>query len=154
MRSPGPTPYCALSSSIVPKEGAPRPGSPSASESAASKSCPGSMCSRNQDRFDKSAALTSWTRCSTWTPAAIPNAPVRSRWPGRKLRSRGSEADTAEAGYSLFAISKRDLRRLRELHLEYVRAMQNVIAESTPGECVGLYNAQLMDLATLHNALE
>ncbi|OQX67806.1 MAG: hypothetical protein B6A08_13615 [Sorangiineae bacterium NIC37A_2] len=57
-------------------------------------------------------------------------------------------------GYSLFAISKRDLRRLRELHLEYVRAMQNVIAESTPGECVGLYNAQLMDLATAQNALE
>ena len=27
-------------------------------------------------------------------------------------------------GYSLFAIARDDLRRLRDLHLEYVRAMQ------------------------------
>ena len=57
-------------------------------------------------------------------------------------------------GYSLFAVSRRDLRRLRDLHLEYVRAMQSLIAESSPGECVGLYCAQLMDLATSQNALE
>jgi hypothetical protein len=57
-------------------------------------------------------------------------------------------------GYSLFAITRNDLRRLRELHLEYVRAMQTVIANSKPGECVGLYCAQLMDLAHSENALE
>jgi hypothetical protein len=57
-------------------------------------------------------------------------------------------------GYSLFAVSRRDLRRLRDLHLEYVRAMQSLIAESSPGECVGLYSAQIMDLATSSNALE
>jgi hypothetical protein len=56
-------------------------------------------------------------------------------------------------GYSLFAISRRDLVRLRDLHLEYVRAMQNLIAESRTSECVGLYCAQLLDLATLNNAL-
>jgi hypothetical protein len=56
-------------------------------------------------------------------------------------------------GYSVFAISRSDLRRLRDVHLEYVRAMQNLIAESSPGECVGLYNAQLLDLATVDNAL-
>lgn len=56
-------------------------------------------------------------------------------------------------GYSLFAISKQDLRRLRELHLEYVRAMQNVIAASEPGECVALYCAELLDLAASQNAL-
>lgn len=49
-------------------------------------------------------------------------------------------------GYSLFAVSKRDLQRLRELHLEYVRAMQTVIAESEQPECVGLYCSQLVDL--------
>jgi hypothetical protein len=36
-------------------------------------------------------------------------------------------------GYSLFAISRSDLRRLRYLHLEYVRAMQELIARSQPG---------------------
>ncbi len=57
-------------------------------------------------------------------------------------------------GYSVFAITKSDLRRLRDIHLEYVRAMQAVIATSKPGECVGLYCAQLLDLAQRENALE
>jgi transcriptional regulator with XRE-family HTH domain len=56
-------------------------------------------------------------------------------------------------GYSVFSIAKRDLRRLRDIHLEYVRAMQAVIAGSQPGECVGLYCAQLLDLAASDNAL-
>lgn len=56
-------------------------------------------------------------------------------------------------GYSVFAISRSDLRRLRDLHLEYVRAMQALIAASQPGECVGLYCAQLLDLAAHDNAL-
>ncbi len=54
-------------------------------------------------------------------------------------------------GYTLFAVSRADLARLRELHLEYVRAMQYLIGESSPGECVGLYCAQLLDLAAKDN---
>jgi DNA-binding MarR family transcriptional regulator len=57
-------------------------------------------------------------------------------------------------GYSLFAASKADLRKLREVHLEYVRAMQQIIAASKPGECVGLYCAQLLDLGRTDNALD
>jgi transcriptional regulator with XRE-family HTH domain len=57
-------------------------------------------------------------------------------------------------GYTLFSVSRVDLRRLRELHLEYVRAMQYVIAASQPGECVGLLCAQLLDLAIQDNALD
>ena len=56
-------------------------------------------------------------------------------------------------GYSLFALSHSDMRRLRALHLDYVRAMQSVIAASSPGECVGLYCAQLLDLSAVDNAL-
>jgi hypothetical protein len=56
-------------------------------------------------------------------------------------------------GYSVFSIAKQDLRRLRDIHLEYVRAMQAVIAASKSGECVGLYCAQLLDLAASDNAL-
>jgi DNA-binding Lrp family transcriptional regulator/DNA-binding transcriptional regulator YiaG len=51
-------------------------------------------------------------------------------------------------GYSVFAVSHADLERLRELHLEYIRAMQSLIASSSPAECVGLYCAQLLDLGT------
>jgi hypothetical protein len=32
--------------------------------------------------------------------------------------------------------------------------MQQIIAASKPGECVGLYCAQLLDLASSRNALE
>ena len=39
------------------------------------------------------------------------------------------------------------------VHLEYVRAMQAIIAASQPGECVGLCCAQLLDLAQSQNAL-
>jgi hypothetical protein len=49
-------------------------------------------------------------------------------------------------GYSVFAVSKASLLRLHDLHLEYVRAMQAVIASSAPSECVGLYCSQLLDL--------
>lgn len=56
-------------------------------------------------------------------------------------------------GYSVFSISAADLRRLRDVHLEYVRAMQAIIAASQPGQCVGLYCAQLLDLALTNNAL-
>jgi len=56
--------------------------------------------------------------------------------------------------YSVFSISAGDLRRLRDVHLEYVRAMQAIIAASQPGECVGLYCAQLLDLARTGNALD
>jgi hypothetical protein len=49
-------------------------------------------------------------------------------------------------GYSVFAVSRADLARLHALHLQYVRAMQEVVASSKPCECVGLYCAQLLDL--------
>jgi transcriptional regulator with XRE-family HTH domain len=49
-------------------------------------------------------------------------------------------------GYSLFAIGKRDLVRLRDLHVEYVRAMQDIIAASSRSECVALFCSQLFDL--------
>lgn len=50
-------------------------------------------------------------------------------------------------GYSLFAVSKADLARLHDIHPQYVRAMQELIARSGPSECVGLYCSQLLDLA-------
>jgi hypothetical protein len=50
-------------------------------------------------------------------------------------------------GWSVFAVSKADLARLTNLHLQYVRAMREIIASSTPSECVGLYAAQPLDLS-------
>ena len=39
------------------------------------------------------------------------------------------------------------MRRLRDLHVEYSRAMQAIIARSEPNECVGLLCLQLLDLS-------
>jgi len=51
----------------------------------------------------------------------------------------------------LFAASRADLTRLRELQLQYVRAMQDIVARSEPSECVGLYCVQLLDLKASGN---
>lgn len=56
-------------------------------------------------------------------------------------------------GYSLFAVSRSDLRRLRELNLEYIREMQSIISRSQPSECVGLLCVHLLDLNGHDNAL-
>jgi hypothetical protein len=77
---------------------------------------------------------------------------LKATW-ARVATERLAAGGPGNFGYSLFAISRKDLVRLRELHLDYVRAMQNLIAESRTSECVGLYCAQLLDLATLNNAL-
>lgn len=50
-------------------------------------------------------------------------------------------------GYSLFEVSREDLERIRQLQLQYARAVQTIIAQSQPTECVGLYCVQLLDLA-------
>jgi hypothetical protein len=62
-------------------------------------------------------------------------------------------ADRLESGtpggyaYSLFEVSAADLVRLREVQLQYVRAMLAIIAASRGTQCVGLFCAQLLDLA-------
>jgi DNA-binding phage protein len=76
--------------------------------------------------------------------------PVRARelrvgWTTTALERLRAGA-SGHYGWSLFAVSKADLARLNHLHLQYVRAMREVIASSTPSECVGLYCAQLLDL--------
>jgi hypothetical protein len=87
-----------------------------------------------------------------------------SQDPRRSRQLKGAWANVAVArlhagapgsyGYSLFAVSAADLRHLRDLHLDYVRAMQSVIAASSPGLCVGLYCAQMLDLSAVENVVE
>jgi len=72
---------------------------------------------------------------------------VKIAWTSTALE-RLRRGDPGSFGYSVFAISKPDLARLDELHLQYVRAMQAIIASSTPSECVGLYCAQLLNLGS------
>lgn len=48
--------------------------------------------------------------------------------------------------YNLFSVSQADLTRLEELHRAYFREMQRIVSESTPGEHVALFCAQLFAL--------
>lgn len=84
--------------------------------------------------------------------------------PMRARQLKASWADEATArlrkgdpglfGYTVFAASRQDMLRLRRLQLEFVQAMEAVLATSTASECVGLYCVQLLDLdAGPRNAL-
>lgn len=55
-------------------------------------------------------------------------------------------------GYSVFAVSREDLKELQKVQLQYIRAMQDIISRSTPSECVGLYCTQLLDLEGLEGS--
>jgi hypothetical protein len=78
---------------------------------------------------------------------------LKVRWTETALQRMRANAP-GNYGYSLFSASKKDMKRLREIHLEYVRAMQGVLAQTSPAECVGLYCAQLLDFGTVDNALD
>ena len=66
---------------------------------------------------------------------------------------RATEGEHGTFGYSLFEVSRGDLKKLVALHTDYVRAMQHIVANSSGTECIGLYCAQLLDLASRDNAL-
>jgi DNA-binding phage protein len=83
--------------------------------------------------------------------------PTRSRalklsW-ARVALARLEQGGPGYSGYSLFAVSRAELHKLREVQLAYVREMQGIISASRHSECIGLYCAQLIDLAQAeHNA--
>jgi hypothetical protein len=70
---------------------------------------------------------------------------LRDAW-ARIAVTRQQGRSPGHFGYSVFAISKADLRRLRDLHVAYLRAMQDIIFNSASNECVALYCTQLLDL--------
>jgi hypothetical protein len=77
---------------------------------------------------------------------------LKAEWV-RTALGRLEQGAPGHFGYSLFAVSRADLGVLRDLHVEYVRAMQQVISRSSPSDCVGLFCAQLLDLASMGNTL-
>jgi DNA-binding phage protein len=90
-----------------------------------------------------------------WVPTNVSNVNTGSD-PERARRLKGhwtrvaverlEHGEPSLSGYTLFAVSRADLQRLRELQLEYARAMQAIVTRSTPNECVGLYCMHLLDL--------
>ncbi|MDD9945574.1 MAG: DUF4423 domain-containing protein [Myxococcales bacterium] len=84
------------------------------------------------------------------TRAESERGPALKAYWGRMAIQRLERGTAAgQFGYSLFAVSHADMQRLKQLQLDYVRAMQSIIAESTEPECVGLYCSQLLDLRAI-----
>ena len=73
---------------------------------------------------------------------------------GRKLKaqwlkvalSRLESGVPGTFGFNVMAISRADLARLREMHINYFREMQALVADSSPSECVVLINTELLAL--------
>lgn len=61
-------------------------------------------------------------------------------------RERLRDGSPGVWAYNLFSVSQRDLTRLEDLHRAYFREMQRIVAESSPGERVALFCAQLFAL--------
>lgn len=76
--------------------------------------------------------------------------PERARalrlWWAQTGLDRLKDGHPGRSGYSVFSVSKKDLAQIQQLHLQFVRTMQQLIAKSESSECVALYCSQLMNL--------
>jgi hypothetical protein len=63
-----------------------------------------------------------------------------------RLRRRASGKTDALHSFNLFAVSRADFARLRELHLEYYERVRRIVAESNTADRVVLLNQQLVPL--------
>jgi transcriptional regulator with XRE-family HTH domain len=78
----------------------------------------------------------------------------RSSEIGRMLRvhwtkvaeNRLTKGSPGQFSYNVFAVSRADFERIRQLHLDYFRALRAVVAESSPEEVVAVANVQLFTL--------
>lgn len=70
---------------------------------------------------------------------------LRARWAAAGIERLSAGAPGLLA-YNLSTISRADLERIEQLQRAHYRKLANLIAESTPGECVVLYSAQLLEL--------
>jgi hypothetical protein len=48
-------------------------------------------------------------------------------------------------GYSVFAVSRADYLKMRQLYADFYRRLRGLIADSTPSETVGLLTLHLLE---------
>jgi hypothetical protein len=70
---------------------------------------------------------------------------LRARWASVGIERLRAGAEGV-LSYNLGMVSRADLKVLEQLQRAHYRKLVNVIADSTPGECVVLYAAQLLEL--------
>ena len=76
-------------------------------------------------------------------PAA--RAHLKAHWT-EVARERIRREASGQFSYNVFAVSRADLERIRELHLAYFTALRAIVSSSTPCERVAVANVQLFAL--------
>jgi len=71
---------------------------------------------------------------------------LKSHWT-KTAAARIEQGAPGQFSYNVFVVSAADFERIRQLHLDYFRALRAVVADSEPGEVVAVANVQLFDLA-------
>jgi DNA-binding phage protein len=70
---------------------------------------------------------------------------LKSHWT-RVAAERIDASAPGQFSYNVFTVSEADFERIRQLHLDYFRALRAIVAESEPGEVVAVANVQLFGL--------
>ena len=76
-----------------------------------------------------------------------PQAELRAKtWWTRVALERQVVTEDSVFSYNVFAVSERDLVKIRDLYRAYFRQVRSLIGESRPSERVALISVQLVEL--------
>ncbi|MFT5357635.1 MAG: transcriptional regulator with XRE-family HTH domain [Polyangiales bacterium] len=70
---------------------------------------------------------------------------LKLHWLGEVTRSLEEGRPGNAYGYNVISVSKADLKRVRELHLQYFRQLRAIVVESEPVETVALIGMQIVE---------
>ncbi len=70
---------------------------------------------------------------------------LKAHWT-RVAAERIEASSPGQFSYNVFTVSRDDFERIRQLHLDYFRALRAIVGESEPGEVVAVANVQLFGL--------
>ncbi|MBX2799574.1 MAG: DUF4423 domain-containing protein [Myxococcales bacterium] len=70
---------------------------------------------------------------------------LKAHWT-RVAAAHLDDAAPGQFSYNVFAVSRADFERIREMHLAYFHALRTVVGESEPSEVVAVANVQLFAL--------
>ncbi|MBX2802795.1 MAG: DUF4423 domain-containing protein [Myxococcales bacterium] len=98
------------------------------------------VVARRRGTFRARGVLTVDTRDA---PTAMRD--LKSHWASLGVRRARTPRPGDLVSYNVMSVSRRDLERIRQLHIDYFRAVRAVVAESTP-EVAAMINVQLLGL--------
>jgi DNA-binding XRE family transcriptional regulator len=70
---------------------------------------------------------------------------LKLHWLNEVTRSLSDERSGNAYGYNVVSVSRTDLQRIRELHLDYFRQLRAIVVESEPVETVALIGMQIVE---------